>query len=140
MSNDLNYCSFIGRLGRDPEIKYIQDGTAIANFSIAVGESYKDRSGQKIDKTEWIRCVAWRKLAEIIGEYLKKGSQIFISGKFTTRTWEKEGVKQYTTEIVVNNMQMLGDKGRSSGSESNQDRSAPPEPPKSDDVNDDLPF
>ena len=135
MSNDLNYCSFIGRLGRDPEIKYIQDGTAIANFSIAVGESYKDRSGQKIDKTEWIRCVAWRKLAEIIGEYLKKGSQIFISGKFTTRTWDKEGVKQYTTEIVVNNMQMLGGK-----SESNQDRSAPPEPLGNDDVNDDLPF
>lgn len=110
MANDLNQCNFIGRVGRDPEIKYTQDGTAIANFSIACGESWKSKSGDKQEKTEWIRCVAWRKLAEIIGEYVKKGDQIYISGKQTTRSWEKDGITRYTTEIVVNNMQMLGGK------------------------------
>ena len=79
MANDLNQCCFIGRLGRDPEIKYTQSGDVIANFSLAVGETYKDKSGQKVEKTEWIRCVAWRKLAEIIGKYLSKGSQVLNS-------------------------------------------------------------
>lgn len=108
MANDLNQCNFIGRVGKSPDIKFTKDGTAIVNFSIACGGSWKDGSGNKQEKTEWIRCVAWRKLAEIIGGYVKKGDQIYISGKYITRTWEKDGVTRYTTEIVVNNMQMLG--------------------------------
>ena len=111
--SDLNQCNFIGHVGRDPEIKYTQDGTAIANFSIAVSESWKGKDGQKKEKTEWIKCVAWRKLAEIIGEYVHKGQQIFISGKFTTEEWEKDGVKRYTSKIIVNDMQMLGSKSDS---------------------------
>ncbi len=109
MANDLNQCNFIGRLGRDPEVRYTPDGAAVANFSIAVGESWKDKaSGEKQEKTEWVKCVAWRKLGEIIGEYLSKGSQVFISGKLQTRSWEKDGVTKYTSEIIVNQMQMLG--------------------------------
>jgi len=111
--SDLNQCNFIGRVGKDPEIKYTQDGTAIANFSIACGESWKDKAGNKQEKTSWVRCVAWRKLAEIIGEYVHKGQQIFVSGKFTTREWEKDGIKRYMSEIVVSDMQMLGSKSDS---------------------------
>ena len=106
--NDLNRAEFIGRVGQDPKIRYLQDGTATANFSIAVGKSWKNRDGHKQESTTWVSCVAWRKLAEIIGEYVKKGQQIYVTGEYTVRTWEKEGVKQYTTEIVVNAMQMLG--------------------------------
>jgi len=137
MSKDLNQCNFIGRLGRNPEIKYTQSGDAIATFSLAVGETYKDKSGQKVEKTEWIRCVAWRKLAEIIGEYLSKGSQVFVSGKFTTETWEKDGVKREVVKIVVNNMQMLGGKAKSGEPENNAqvEHKQPADEPT-----DDLPF
>ena len=110
MSHDLNLSQFIGRLGRDPETRYLANGDAVANFSIAVGESWKDKAtGEKVEKTEWVRCVAFRQLAEIVGKYLTKGKQVYVSGKFTTRKWQdKEGKDQYTTEIVVDQMQMLG--------------------------------
>lgn len=108
--SDLNRCEFIGRLGQDPESKYLPDGTALVNFSIACGEKYKDKSGQKIEKTEWIRCSAFGKLAEIITQYLKKGSQVYVAGKYETKTWDKDGVKQYSTGIRVTTMQMLGGK------------------------------
>ena len=124
--SDLNQCNFIGRVGKDPEIKYTQDGTAIANFSIAVSESWKDKSGGKKEKTEWVRCVAWRKLAEIIGEYVHKGQQIFVSGKFTTEEWEKDGVKRYISKIIVKDMQMLG------GRPETQDKPKPEQTPESD--------
>lgn len=110
MAKDLNQCNFIGRVGKSPDIKFTNDGTAIANFSIACGESWKDGSGNKQEKTEWIKCVAWRKLAEIIEEYVKKGDQIYISGKQVSRSWDKDGITRYTTEIVVNNLQMLSSK------------------------------
>jgi single-strand DNA-binding protein len=106
--SDLNQCNFIGRLGRDPETKYTPGGDAVTNFSIAVGEAWK-KDGEKQERTEWVNVVAWRKLGEICGKYLKKGSQVCISGKMQTRTWEdKEGVKRYTTEIIAQSMQMLG--------------------------------
>ena len=107
----LNQCNFIGNLGKDPEIRYMTNGDPIANFSIACSETWKDKQGEKQEKTEWVRISAFGKLAGIIGEYLKKGSQVYISGKMQTRKWQnKEGQDQYTTEIVANEMKMLGGK------------------------------
>ena len=130
MGNDLNLCQFIGRLGKEPEIRYTQGGDAVANFSIAVGESWKNKAGEKVEKVEWVRCVAWRRLAEIIGEYLTKGSQVYVSGKFQTRSWDQDGVKKYMTEIMVLQMQMLG--GGSSSKEKvvspKEEYSTPPLP------------
>lgn len=106
MSNDLNSCSFIGRLGKDPELRFTPSGEAVANLSLAVGWK-----GQKSEGTEWVRLVAFGKLAEICGEYLKKGSQIYAQGRFRTRKWQdKEGRDRYTTEVVIDRMQMLGPK------------------------------
>jgi len=119
MSKDLNQCSFIGRLGKDPEIKYQAAGGAVASLSIACGDDYKNKkTGEKVEQTNWIRIVAFGRLAEIIGEYTKKGSQIFISGKQVTRKWQnKDGQDQYTTEIVASEMQMLDSRGGSGGSD-----------------------
>lgn len=104
MANDLNHCSFIGRLGREPETRYMPDGGAITNISLACGWKGKDKEG-----TEWVRLVAFGKLAEICGEHLKKGAQIFASGRLQTRKWQdKEGNDKYTTEVVMERMQMLG--------------------------------
>ena len=106
MSNDLNRCEFIGRLGKDPEVRFTASGEAICNFSIAVGWKTKDKDG-----TEWVRVTSFGKLAGICGDYLKKGSQVFIAGRMTTRKWaNKDGVDQYTTEVVADQMQMLGGK------------------------------
>ena len=107
----INQCNFIGRLGGNPEVKTIGSGTAVANFTIACSEKWKDKQGQQQEKTEWVRAVAWSRLAEICGEYLHKGSLVYISGKMETRQWEdKEGNKRYTTEIVVREMKMLDTK------------------------------
>jgi len=103
MSNDLNRCQFIGRLGRDVETRYIPDGTAIANFSLAVGWKTKEKEG-----TEWVRVQAWGRLGEICGKYLHKGSLVYIEGRMQTRSWEdKDGNKRYTTEVLASKMQML---------------------------------
>ena len=104
MANDLNQCNFIGRAGKDPEMRYATSGTAIANLSLAVGYKYKDT-----ESTEWLRVVAFGKLAEIVEKYVTKGKQIFLSGRLQTNQWEdKEGNKRYTTEIIANNIQFLG--------------------------------
>jgi len=104
MATDLNRCEFIGRLGKDPEVRYTADSNAICNFSIAVGYKSKDK-----ELTEWVRITAFGKLAGICADYLKKGSQVFIAGRMTTRKWvNKDGVDQYTTEVVADQMQMLG--------------------------------
>ncbi|GGY87730.1 single-stranded DNA-binding protein [Shewanella fodinae] len=109
MANDLNQCNFIGRLGNDPEVRYQPSGDAVANISLAVGSKWKDKQGQPQENTEWVRLVAFGKLAEIIGEYLRKGSQIFVTAKCRTRKWkDQQGVDRYTTEFVIENMQMLG--------------------------------
>lgn len=110
----LNRCDFIGRLGKPPEVRYMQNGDAVATFSVACSESWKDKNGEKKEKTEWVNCVAWRKLGEICGKYLQKGSLVYVSGKMQTRTYDdKDGNKRYVTEIILHEMKMLS--GKSDG-------------------------
>ena len=105
----INKVILIGRLGQDPEVRYTPDGTAVANFSIATSEEWKDKqTGEKRERTEWHRIVVWRRLGEICGEYLSKGRQVYIEGRLQTRSWEKDGVTRYTTEIVASDVQFLG--------------------------------
>ncbi|MEQ9091821.1 MAG: single-stranded DNA-binding protein [Balneola sp.] len=113
--SSLNKATIIGRLGQDPEVRYTQSNTAVATLSVATSEKYKDSNGERVEKTEWHRVVAWGRLAEICQQYLKKGSLVYIEGPIQTRSWEKEGVKQYTTEIKALSMQMLDSKGNSQG-------------------------
>lgn len=113
----VNKVILIGRLGKDPETRYMTSGEAVTNATLATSENWKDKSGEKQEKTEWHNLVFYRRLAEIAGEYLKKGSQIYVEGKLQTRKWQtKEGQDRYTTEIVVNEMTMLGGKSSGSGS------------------------
>lgn len=139
----VNRVILIGNLGQDPELKYTPSGVAVTTLNMATNEIWKDSDGNRQERTEWHRVVMWRRLAEIAGEYLKKGSKIYIEGKLQTRSWEdKDGQKRYMTEVVADNMTMLDSKGGDSGGGS----SAPPKmesPPASDsDVveEDDLPF
>jgi len=115
MARGVNKVILVGNLGRDPEIRYSPSGSAVANVSLATTESWKDRdSGERQEKTEWHRIVFFGRLAEIAGEYLKKGSQIYVEGRLQTRKWQDQtGNDRYTTEIVANNMQMLGGRGGS---------------------------
>lgn len=107
----VNKVILVGRLGKDPELRYTPSGTAVATFTMATTENYKDREGQKQEKTEWHNIVAWRQLAEICGKFLHKGKQIYIEGKIQTRSYDdRDGNKRYITEIVVDQMQMLGSK------------------------------
>ena len=104
----INKVILVGRLGRDPEVRYTQDGSAVASFSIATSEEWKDKNtGEKKERTEWHRIVAWRKLGEICGEYLSKGRQVYVEGKLQTRSWEKDGVTRYSTEIVASDVQFF---------------------------------
>ena len=108
----VNKVILVGNVGRDPEIRYTQSGTPVANFSLATTDRFKNRSGENEERTEWHRIVAWARLAEICGEYLHKGRQVYIEGRLQTRDWEdRDGNKRYTTEIVAQNMQMLGRRG-----------------------------
>ncbi|HYF69795.1 MAG TPA: single-stranded DNA-binding protein [Ohtaekwangia sp.] len=107
----VNKVILIGRLGKDPEVRNLDNGAVVANFSIATSESYKDRTtGEKKEITEWHNIVMWRGLAEISQKYLHKGDMVYIEGKLRTRSWEKDGVTRYTTEIVADNMNMLSPK------------------------------
>jgi single-strand DNA-binding protein len=109
----VNKAILIGRLGKDPEVRYTPDGTMVTNFNLATDEQWKDKSGEKVQKTEWHRIVTFGKLAEICGNYLVKGKLIFVEGRIQTRSWEdKDGVKRFTTEIVANDMKMLDSKGQ----------------------------
>lgn len=109
----VNKVILIGRLGKDPEVRYTPDGTMVTNFNLATDEQRKDKNGEKIQKTEWHKIVTWGKLAEICGNYLVKGKLVYVEGRIQTRSWEdKEGVKRYTTEIIASNMQMLDSKGQ----------------------------
>lgn len=143
--NMLNKVMLIGNLGRDPEMRYTQGGTAVANFTMATKERWKDtKSGEFQERTEWHRIVVWGKLAEICGQYLNKGKLVFIEGRLQTRDWEdKEGNKRSTTEIVASEMKMLGAKGGSS--EGGQGRMATepdlaPAEPSFNAPEDDIPF
>jgi len=150
MARGVNKVILIGNLGRDPEVRYSPNGSAIANVTIATTESWKDKnSGEKQEKTEWHRVVFFGRLAEIVGEYLKKGSQIFVEGRLQTRKWQdKDGQDKYTTEIVANEMQMLGSRGGAGApsDDYSQDRpaggggGAPSKAPAMDDFDDDIPF
>jgi single-strand DNA-binding protein len=107
----VNKVILVGNLGKDPEVRHLENGTAVANFPIATSESYKDKQGNRVDQTEWHNVVVWRKLAEIAENYLKKGSQIYLEGKLRTRSWDDpQGNKKYTTEVVADTFTMLGRK------------------------------
>lgn len=112
MGRSVNKVTLIGTLGRDPEVRYMPNGNAVANLSLATDESYNDRqTGQKVEQTEWHRITIYGKLAEIVQQYLKKGAKAYFEGKLRTREWEKDGVKRYTTEIIANDMLMLDGRG-----------------------------
>ena len=114
----VNKVILVGRLGKDPETRYMTNGEAVTNVSLATSENWKDKSGEKQEKTEWHNLTFYRRLAEIAGEYLKKGSMIYVEGKLATRKWQdKEGKDRYTTDIIVNEMQMLSSKSGSSSFE-----------------------
>jgi single-strand DNA-binding protein len=113
----VNKVILVGRLGKDPETRYMTSGEAVTNATLATSETWKDKNGEKQERTEWHNLVFYRRLAEIAGEYLKKGSQIYVEGKLQTRKWQtKEGQDRYSTEIIVNEMQMLGSKSGGGGS------------------------
>ncbi len=147
--SSLNKAMIIGRLGQDPDVRYTQSNTAVANLSIATSERYKDSTGEWKENTEWHRVVAWGRLAEICQEYLKKGSLVYIEGPIQTRQWEdKEGQTRYTTEIKALTMQMLDSKGSDKGGADAPKKADNSQPVSSnvdlnenfDDIDDDLPF
>lgn len=112
MAKDLNLCQFIGRLGRDPELRYLQSGTAVAQFSIAVGDQWRDKEGEKQESTEWVNVEAWGKVAELCETYLAKGDRVYIAGKMNTQSWEdQEGNTRYKTIIRLSDIQFLNTKG-----------------------------
>jgi single-strand DNA-binding protein len=117
MAKGVNKCIFIGNLGADPETRYTPSGVAVTNIRIAVSETWKDRqSGEQQERTEWVRVVGFNRLAEIMGEYLQKGSQVYVEGRMQTNKWQdQQGNDRYTTEIIANDMQMLGGRGGGGG-------------------------
>jgi len=118
----VNKVILLGNLGRDPELRFMPNGDAVCNFSIATTDSWKDKAGEKQERTEWHNIVMYRKLAEIAGEYLKKGSSIYVEGRLQTRKWQtKEGQDRYTTEVIADSMQMLGGRSNASQSEKSSD-------------------
>ncbi len=118
MAKSVNKVILVGNLGKDPEVKYTPQGTAVAKVTVATSSSYKDKtSGEWQEQTEWHNVVLWQRLAEIAGEYLKKGSKVYIEGRLQTRSWDdKTGQKRYTTEVVANELVLLGGRGEGSGS------------------------
>lgn len=160
MARGVNKVILVGTCGQDPEVRYMPNGNAVTNLSLATSEAWTDKqSGEKKEKTEWHRVSLFGKVAEIAGEYLKKGSQVYIEGKLQTREWEKDGIKRYTTEIVVDingTMQLLGGKQLDGGSGNNrpqgqsqqrtqqqnnrQQASAPAPAQNYDSFDDDIPF
>ncbi|HZZ93562.1 MAG TPA: single-stranded DNA-binding protein [Usitatibacter sp.] len=151
----VNKVILVGNLGRDPETRYMPDGGAVTNVSIATTEAWKDKNGDKQEKTEWHRVAFFGKLAEIAGEYLKKGSQVYVEGRLQTRKWQdKDGADKYTTEIVADRMQMLGSRQGGGGRDTGEGENAAARAPagagaskptaksggKFDDFEDDIPF
>ncbi len=134
----LNKVQIIGNLGADPEMRFTANGTAVATFNVAINRRYTTKDGDKREETEWVRCVAWQKLAENVSQYLNKGSQVYVEGRMQTRKWEdREGVTKYTTEVVAQDVQFLdraGGGGGGSTGDSSSGSDAPPLDP------DDLPF
>lgn len=151
MARGVNKVILVGTIGQDPEVKFLTNGNAVCNLSIATSEQWKDKqTGEKKEKTEWHRVVMFGKVAEIAGEYCRKGSQVYIEGKLETREWEKDGVKRYTTEIKVDmqgTMQLLGGKPSDGGNagprtqqQSRPQQSQQAAPPDADPLDDGIPF
>jgi single-strand DNA-binding protein len=152
MARGVNKVILIGNLGADPEIKYMPSGDAVANLRIATSESWKDKNtGENVERTEWHRVVCFRRLGEIAGEYLKKGSKVYIEGKLQTRKWQgQDGQDRYTTEIVANEMQMLDSRGgagmesagfsQQNAKQNNKQPAAATSSAGFDDFDDDIPF
>ena len=149
MARGVNKVILVGNLGNDPETRFMPDGNAVTNITVATSINWKDRdSGESKERTEWHRVVFFRRLAEIAGEYLKKGSKVYVEGSLRTRQWEKEGQKHYTTEIVASEMQMLDSRGggampsTDTGSTSSTSSSQSQDfgPPPVEDFDDDIPF
>ena len=155
MARGINKVILVGNLGSDPETKYMPSGSALTNLSVATTDSWKDKqTGEKVEKTEWHRVVMFDRLAEIAGEYLKKGSQVYIEGQLQTRKWQdRDGNDRYTTEIRARDMQMLGGRGAgggggfgggsgggSGGGGGSRSDSGPPPSPPADDFDDDIPL
>lgn len=148
MARGVNKVILIGNLGRDPEVRYMPNGQAVANVTLATSEAWKDKNtGEQQERTEWHRVVFFRRLAEIAGEYLKKGSRIYVEGKLQTRKWDKDGQTHYTTEVVASEMQMLDTRGGAGAG--NSFSSAPPDMEAGEpamamagggDFDDDIPF
>ncbi|HBE92648.1 MAG TPA: single-stranded DNA-binding protein [Gammaproteobacteria bacterium] len=152
MARGVNKVILVGNLGKDPEVRYSPNGNAVANITLATSEQWKDRNtGEQQEKTEWHRIVFFNRLAEIVGEYLKKGSQVYVEGKLQTRKWQgQDGQDRYTTEVVANEMQMLGGRQGGGGGDQwssskpatggQQDSSAPAAGGDMGDFDDDVPF
>ena len=155
MARGINKVILVGNLGRDPETRYLPSGGAVTNVSLATSRSWKDRdSGEQREKTEWHRIVFFNRLGEIAGEYLKRGSKVYVEGELRTREWEKEGQKHFTTEIVANEMQMLDSRGAAGTNQEFGDQpNVPSSPPQDsaqnseqqasanfDNFDDDIPF
>jgi single-strand DNA-binding protein len=150
MARGVNKVILIGNLGADPEIKYMPSGKAVANVRMATSTSWKDKqTGEQKDRTEWHRVTFYDRLAEIVGEYLRKGSQVYVEGRLQTRTYEKEGQTHYSTEIIADNMQMLGSRGGAGRGEDRAQDAIPrgdntaasaPEAPAGEFPDDDIPF
>lgn len=160
-SRGINKVILVGNVGQDPETRYMPNGGAVTNLSIATSETWKDKnSGEQQERTEWHRVVFYQRLAEIVAEYVKKGSKLYVEGSLRTRSWEQDGVKRYATEIIANEMQMLDGRGGSAGdgggsyqqsqpaqrsggaSSGGAARNQQPAPPPQgmDDFDDDIPF
>lgn len=149
-SRGVNKVILVGNCGSDPELRYMPSGSAVVNLTLATSETWKDKnSGENVEKTEWHRVVFFNKLAEIVGEYVRKGSKLYIEGRLQTRSWEQDGVKRYATEIVANDMQMLDSRGGGGqgGADFGQGKPAAPgkaeaEPAAGnfDNFDDDIPF
>jgi single-strand DNA-binding protein len=134
MAGGINKVILVGNLGADPELRYTASGTAVAKFRIATSESFTDKQGQKQERTEWHRITAWGKLAEICGQYLAKGKMVYIEGKIRSDTWEQDGVKRYSYEVVADTMRMLG------GGRAEREAEPPFAPPAGGVPEDDIPF
>jgi len=132
----VNKVILVGNIGKDPEVRYLDGGVAVANFPLATSETYRDKTGNRVEQTEWHNIVLWRGLAEVTEKYLRKGSQVYIEGKIRTRNWDdKDGIKRYTTEIVADTMTMLGGRKDGGGTQAGAQNT-----PSSEKPSDDLPF
>ena len=155
-SRGINKVILVGNVGQDPETRYMPNGNAVTNISIATSETWKDKNtGEQQERTEWHRVTFYQRLAEIVAEYVKKGSKLYVEGRLQTRSWEQDGVKKYATDIIANEMQMLDSRGSSGDNYApspNQSQSAPSAPPPKnetptqqapadmDSFDDDIPF